>query len=393
MGVWEGPATELVARARALGPVVEAGRAEMDVQRRLSAPVVAGLRELGALRMAVPRDLGGPELDPMAQVALVEELSRLDGSVGWCSMIAGAGSYVAGFLSPAASQRWFGPADACLAGQLAPTGRADRVEGGYVVNGRFGFASGNGHATMMIAGCRVFEGGEPARHPDGRPVIRSLIFPPSSCTVLDTWHTTGLWGTGSHDYVVEDLFVADEDGWDPAGPMHRTEPLFRYPPLFLVPHAGVPLGIARCAIDAVADLAPTKDVAPAGARAQHRTTLADDPRAHEAIARAEATLGAARALTYQVVEELWATLVAGERVPKRLRGMYRVMMTYAHDAGRDVVTAMYDLAASSAIYRGAPLDRQVRDILTACQHRMVHTRVYGPGGRLLLGLDSGDPLV
>jgi alkylation response protein AidB-like acyl-CoA dehydrogenase len=308
-------------------------------------------------------------------------------------MIAAAASYVSGFLSPAAAERWFGPADACLAGQLAPTGRADRVEGGYRVSGRFGFASGSGHATMMIAGCQVFEGGEPARHPNGRPVVRSLIFPPSSCTVLDTWHTTGLWGTGSHDYLVEDLFVAEEDGWDPAGPMHRTEPLFRYPPLFLVPHAGVPLGIARSAIDAVTDLAADKDIAPRGARSERRSTLADDPRAHEAIARAEATLGGARALTYQVVEELWEVLLRDERVPKRLRGMYRVMMTHAHDTGRDVVGSMYDLAASSSIYRGAPLDRHLRDIHTACQHRMVHTRVYGPAGRLLLGLDSGDPLV
>ena len=106
-----------------------------------------------------------------------------------------------------------------------------------------------------------------------------------------------------------------------------------------------------------------------------------------------AVLGGARAFAYRTVEELWAAIQSGERVSTRNRGMYRVMMTYAHEAAKDVVASMYDLAASSAIYRGQPLDRHMRDILTACQHRMVHPRIYGPAGRLLLGRDSSDPLV
>src|SRR4051794_21606109 len=115
-------ADDLVAAARALGPLIEAERPRMEAERQLTGPVVAALQELGAFRMAVPRELGGPELDPMTQVRIVEELSRLDGSVGWCVMIAAAASYVPGFLAPDAARRWFGPPDACLAGQLAPTG-------------------------------------------------------------------------------------------------------------------------------------------------------------------------------------------------------------------------------------------------------------------------------
>ncbi|MPY91884.1 MAG: hypothetical protein GEV08_02130 [Acidimicrobiia bacterium] len=384
---------DLVARAHALGPLVEASRAQMDAERRLPAIVVEALQHLGALRAAVPRQLGGPELGPAAQVELVEELSRLDGSVGWCAMIAAAGSYVSGFLDPVTAERWFGPADACLAGQLAPTGRADRVQGGYRVSGRFAFASGSGHATMMIAGCLVFEGGELSRHPSGRPQLRSVIVPVSACTILDTWHTTGLWGTGSNDYVLDDVFVAEQDGWDPAGPLYRSEALYRYPPLFLVPHAGVPLGIARSAIDTVIVLAEEKQVYARGARSGTGRTLGDEDRTHEAVARAEAVLGAARAFTYRTIAELWEVIERGDRVPQRLRGTYRIMLTYAHEAAKDVISVMYDLAASSAIYRGAPLDRHMRDILTACQHRMVHPRIYGPAGRLLLGRDSGDPLV
>jgi hypothetical protein len=202
-----------------------------------------------------------------------------------------------------------------------------------------------------------------------------------------------LWATGSNDYVVDDLFVAEENSWDPAGPMRRSEALYRYPPLFLVVHAGVPLGIARRAIDSVLELAAEKALYPASLRPDGGPTLRDDGQAQEAIAVAEASLAAASAFTYANVGQLWETLCAGERVSPRMRAMYRIMMTWVHQTAKDVVESMYDIASTSSIYRGNTLDRQMRDILTACQHRMVHPKLYRPAGRLLVGLESGDPLV
>lgn len=365
----------------------------MDAERRLPGAVVAGLANLGALRMAVPLDHGGPQLDPVTQVMLVEELSRLDGSVGWCTMIAAAASYVAAFLEPEAAQRWFGPADACMAGQLAPTGQAVREPGGYRIKGRFRFGSGSSHATMLIAGCLVYEGEELVRSERGRPLMRTAILRPDQVTIVDTWHTTGLWGTASNDYIVDDVFVAAADTWDPSGAMWRKEPLYAYPPLFLVPHAGVPLGIGRAAIDAVVELAAHKDLYPGAARTKSAKTLADDGQAQEAVAIAEAKLGAARAFTYATVEGLWASLQSGERIEPRQRALYRIMMTYGHQAVKEVVIALADVASTSSIFRGGALERSLRDILTACQHRMVHPKIYVPAGRILLGLDSGDPLV
>ncbi|MFN0092554.1 MAG: acyl-CoA dehydrogenase family protein [Acidimicrobiales bacterium] len=380
--------TDLIERARALEPVVAAHRTDMDVQRRLPEPVVAGLRELGALRMAVPEDLDGPALDPLTQVALVEELSRQDGSVGWCVMIAAAASYVSGFLQPEAAQRWFGGRDASLAGQLAAVGRAQVVNGGYRVSGRFGFASGSGHASMFLAGCLVHRGEEVARDERGRPLTRSLLLRPEQVTILDTWHTTGLWGTGSHDYTVDDVFVPEADGWDPFGPMHRKEPLYRFPPLFLVPHCGVPLGLAQAALDAFVELAAEKPLYP-GAR--NGKTLAQDPQAQEAVAVAEAKLAAARAYTYERVGELWAVLQRGERVSPKLRATYRIMMTYLHQTAKELISSLADASSTSSIYYGGPIERAQRDIVTACQHRMVHPKVYLPAGRVLLGGDANDP--
>jgi indole-3-acetate monooxygenase len=386
----------LVNQASTLGPIVEQTRDEMDQQRHLSAPVVSAMQDLGAFRMAVPVELGGPALDPMTQVAVVEELSRLDGSVGWCAMIAAAGSYVSGFLTPDAARRWFGPVDACLGGQLAPTGRAVQVDGGYRVNGRFRFGSGSGHATALIASCLVVDNGpdgSPTSDERGRPQIRSALLRPDQTTIIDTWHTTGLWGTGSNDYEVHDVFVPAEDSWNPAGQMHRTEPLYRYPPLFLVPHAGVPLGIARAAIDALVDVANGKAAGALGGRAKEGRALADEVQCQEAVAIAEAKLGAARAYTYDTIAGLWDLLATGDRVPAKERAMYRAMMTYGHQTAKEICVSLADIGSTSSIFHGEPLQRALRDILTACQHRMMHPKLYVPAGRILLGRDSGDPMV
>ena len=383
------PVLAEIDRARTLAPTVAGHLDEIDARRQLAAPVVAGLQERGAFRMAVPTDLGGPQLDPLTQVALVEEYSRQDGSVGWCVMIAAASSYVAGFLGPEAAERWFGPPNACLAGQLAPVGRAQVVDGGYRASGRFRFASGSGHATMLLASCLVVDGDEVLRDERGRPRTRSLLVRPDQVAFVDTWHTTGLWGTGSNDYVVEDVFVAEEDGWDPFGPMQRTEPLYRFPPLFLVPHCGVPLGIARAAVDAFVELAADKPLYPGAERVGK--TLVDDSQAQEAIAIADAKLGSARAYTYQVVGELWDVLVRGDRVAPRMRATYRIMMTYIHQVAKELISDLADASSTSSIFYGGPIERAQRDIVTACQHRMVHPKVYLPGGRVLLGSSAADP--
>jgi alkylation response protein AidB-like acyl-CoA dehydrogenase len=384
-------ANDIIEATRALAPLIQESIGLMETERRLSPRVVDALRELGAFRLAVPRAYGGLELDPMTQVRVVEELSRMDGSVGWCAMISSAGSFAGAFLTPAVAQRVFGARDFSLAGQVVPVGRAELVEGGYRVSGRYRFGSGCQHASMISAGCVVFEDGKP-RQPQGRPEIRMMLVSPSACKILDTWHTTGLAGTGSHDFEIENVFVPFEESWSFAERSHCSGPLYRFPPLFLVTHAGVPLGIARAAIDAVIALAGQKELMPDPHKLFGARLLRDESRVHEAVAVAEGALAAVRGFTYATLAELWETLSRHEKPSPRQRALYRIMLIDVHRIGKEVVSSMYDLAATSAIYRSHPLDRLMRDILTACQHGVVHPKMYRPAGRLLLGLDSGDPL-
>jgi alkylation response protein AidB-like acyl-CoA dehydrogenase len=214
--------------------------------------------------------------------------------------------------------------------------------------------------------------------------MRVVLVPPWKVKFIDVWHTTGMRGTGSNDFEVDNVFVPFEDSASMAEPPCCSGPLYLFPPLFLVFHAGVPLGIARGALDFVAELGSRKMMQPSG------RPLREDTRVQETFARAEASLGAARAYVYSTVEELWATLCKGDRPSPRQRAAYRLMITYAHQTAKDVVSALFDTAATSAIFRSSPLDRNLRDIATACQHHVVHLKMYRPAGGLLLGLESEE---
>jgi alkylation response protein AidB-like acyl-CoA dehydrogenase len=378
---------QVMAAARALEPHIKAAVEAMETDRRLPPSLVQAMKEAGIFRMAVAREYGGLEFSPAAQVQVIEELSRLDGSVGWCAMIGGAAGYLGGFLAPPVARRLFGHIDGIAAGQVAPMGRADVVAGGYRVSGRWRFASGCQHSTVLMGGCLLYDRGELRRQADGQPEIRLMLMPASQCTIIDTWQTTGMRGTGSHDFVAQDVFVPTEESVSFFDPPQCPGPLYSLPHLFLVGHTGVPLGIARGAIDSVLELSAQKVMLPA------RRLLREEGQVQETVAWAEAALGAARSYAYDIIDELWQTLCRGEKPSPRLRSLYRAMMVYVHRVGKEIVEAMYDTASTSAIFQPNPLDRYMRDILTACQHRVVHAKIYRPAGRLLLGLDPGDPFI
>ena len=377
---------ELLARVRSLEPDIRDAADAIETERHLPNDLAHALMLAGIFRMGVPRVIGGPELDPMGQVRVVEELSRIEGSVGWLSMISSAGSFLAAFLEPSVAQRLFSPKESVLAGNLRPPQRADQVDGGYRVSGHFRFGSGCHHASVMACGCVVYRDGKPDTTRRGEPNIRVMLVPKSKVTIVDVWQTTGMRGTGSNDYLVDNVFIPSEESPSMAEPAFCSGPLYRFPQMFLVSHAGVPLGLARSALDFVHELSTRKEASPG------KGLMRDDTNVQETIAWAEAHLGAARCFVYGVLEDLWRSLTGGgSRPTPQQHANYRLMITYSHQAAKQIISTLYDLAATSSIFRTSRLERDMRDILTACQHRVVHPKMYRPAGRLLLGLNSDEP--
>jgi indole-3-acetate monooxygenase len=356
--------TAILANARAAVSALREEAAENERRRRLTERSVETLRSTGVFRMAMPRSWGGPELDPFTQLQIIETLSVADGSAGWCAMVGSDGGFYSANLDDDVGRALYGDLDTVTAGFVMPGGgRLRRVDGGYYLSGRWPFGSGSTHADVIVAGAHVYDGGEPVADGEGTPQWRVAMLPADGYEILDTWDVTGLAGSGSHDYTTTDTFV-------PAGQTFRFgEPrrggaLYAWPGLFIIKLLGVPLGIARAALDTAEAILQDKILMPEMRPAR------GDPRVRAAVARAEAMVGSARSYAFDVVGALWTPLQAGVEPSRRTRAAVGGSIPHVARTCREAVRLVADTVGSASIHRSSPLERQLRDLTTLCQHRL-----------------------
>lgn len=381
-------AARLLGAAAALGPSIQALRDDIDRERRLPTDLVEKLRKLGFFSLWLRRDFGGPELSLGDFVRVIEALARYDASVAWCVSVAANFSFFSGVLSEPVARRIFVDDKATIAGNMGPLGKAEVVEGGYRVSGRWDYASGIGHSEWILGGCVVHDGNGPRRLPDGRPETTLAFFPAGDVRMIDTWDVGGLRGTGSHDYHVDNLFVPEAYAitrWTPSHP--RTLYALPFQTTGPVAIAAVPLGIARAVIDAMLEFSGAKKPLFSSA------PLREKPAAQAAIGRAEAMLRAARAFMLEACDDAWRTVAAGGRLSREQRALTRLSGAHAADAAKAVMQIAYDIAGGSSVYRNGLLQRRFGDMYTAVQHVQVHSRNFETCGRVLLGLEPDTPLL
>ena len=219
---------------------------EIESGRRMPPSIARAMKDAGVFGMAMPRAWGGPELDPLTQFRVIEALAMAEGSVGWCAMIGCDGGYVTAFLDQDVARVMYPYVLVATGAAATTTGQAVRVPGGYRVSGRFPFVSGCQHCEWVWLGCIVVESGVPRVDSKGVPETRQCVLRLSQCEIMDTWHTTGLRGTGSNDVVVHDEFVPEEHTFSFQDPelIKRSGPLYSFPFLFIAKAAAPALGIA-----------------------------------------------------------------------------------------------------------------------------------------------------
>lgn len=305
-------------------------------------------------------------------------MARGDTSAGWCVSIAITSSLLAAYLPAESRAELFGNGRGIAAGVWAPRGKARPVDGGVVVSGRWAFCSGIAHSDLLFAGCLI-DGDAGAA--DERPVPNVVAIRKEDLEIEDTWHTLGLRGTGSQDCVADEVFVPGPCVFSLfAGPV-VDRPLYRFPAFgfFALSIAAAALGNARAAIDDLVELAVGK------VGQGSRRALAERAPTRMAVARAEASLRAARALYFEAIESAWQAAQSDEAVPVELRNELRLGATHAVRSSAEIVRTMYDLAGGPAIYDGSPLQRRFRDAYTATAHFQVNEASYEVPGRILLG--------
>ncbi len=380
---------DIVAAAIKLAPAVRAARDEAEQMRQTPPALAAEITRAGIYQMYLPKSVGGPETAPLTAFRVVEALSRVDGSVGWCAMIATAISMNVGRLPVEVGRELAGtPADYRGAGSARPAGRIWQVPGGYRVKGRWNFASGIQNARWLYCTCVMMDGDTPVSAPTGAPLLRAVWVPRESVTIVDTWSVMGMRGTGSQDFVVDDVVVPEHRSClSDAAPI-ETGPLYNRRAWYVhlwTPSAANALGIARGAIDSLAEIAATE------ASTMSANLLRDRPMVQARIAEAEAIVAAARAFVFDAVGRLWGALCAGETPSDQMIAQGRLALVHAMHESVRAVDKVFHAAGTNAIYTRLPLERAFRDVHVAVQHAAGLPGYFESAGKVLLGLKPSDP--
>jgi alkylation response protein AidB-like acyl-CoA dehydrogenase len=377
-----------LARARALAPLLAEAAGEIENARELPPKIVDALVEGGFFRMLLPRSLGGAELDPPSYAAVLEELARADASTAWCIGQNSGCSMIAPYLDPATASEVFGPPRGILAWgpDLPGAGKGVAVAGGYRVTGQWGFATGSRHASWLGAHVPIFEtDGTRRLGPDGRPFLRTVLFPKTSARIIDNWQVVGLRGTGSDSYAADDLFVPQKyaAGRDNEAERREPGPLYRFTSgmIYAASFSAVSLGISRGALDAFIELA--RDKIPRGAR----RTLRENNVIQALVAQCEARIGSCRAFLFATLAEMWHEANRSGRLPPAQHAKIRLASTWAINQSREVVASVYNAAGAAAIFNENPFERRFRDMHAGSQQGQGRPLHFETVGQILLGLE------
>ncbi len=380
----------LLERAAELEPLVRENAPKAEADRRLSAAVADALRDAGFYRMFRPHSRGGLDLDPVTGFRVIEEFARMDSAAGWNLAIANATELFGAWYSDEVTEQSFGQPETVMAGAWNPPRRAVAVDGGYHVSGTTVFSS-NCHAATWLNGlAQIYDGDAPCLDASGAPQTLLTLVPMHEASILDNWNTLGMSGTGSHDVVLDKVFVPSERAvpFVPlekppgaySGPFHRLS-------IWPAVAAQVPpaLGIARAAIDDVIELATHKTPSQSSTTLRHRSV------AQMQIAQAEGELTAAQASLYSIFDTMWQRALDGDGVDMRQRAQCQIACSHAVVSAARAVDLVHAAAGASAIRNEQPFQKYFRDIHVITQHAFVGAARFESAGQVLLGLESDWP--
>jgi indole-3-acetate monooxygenase len=368
--------------AQSLRPRIVSERDRIEAARRVPEDLARDLARAGFFRIYLPRTYGGLDLTPMEAMEIFEELARADASVAWC-VWNGNTHWTIPHLPPASVTTVHADANVIVANSMPTSGIARVLDGGYRVSGRWSFVSGCELAAWMDLHCIIHEGAEPRLTPAGTPETRLLLIPAKECDIIDTWTVGGLRGTGSHDVVVQDVFVPLEFGANFTDPLVLREPRYRIPATSRVNTGlgAIALGIARTAIDTFIEIAATKTPR------QAAETLRDNHGAQVRLSQAECLVRSARLFLFDSLDRLWSMLIETGEVTMAARAQVRLALSHAVASAVQAVDLLYVGAGSNSLLISCPLERAFRDVHAITLHTGVHPRIMEATGQVLFGLE------
>ncbi len=383
------PATDvsvdsLLDRVRDLSEMIEALSPQIEEDRRLPPALLAALHDAKLFRLLLPQAYGGMELSPPDFFRLTSALAQCDASTAWCIGQANGCSMAAAYLDPTVADKIWGQDPHAVLAWGPGKGKAVVEGDGYRVTGNWSFASGMRHATWLGGHAPIVEAdASPRLDANGKPVMRTMLFPSSAAKITDIWNVMGLRGTASDAFSVEDLFVPADHAVSRDTPSERRYDgrlyHFMTSNLYATGFSGVAQGIARAMHASFMQLAADK----APRNMPH--VLRDNAVVQAEVAIGEARLQAARAFVLRETTEIWDEVRNGAALTDDHRARIRLASTFGIHEAKAVADAAYDAAGATAIFNDNAFERRFRDLHTVTQQMQGRRDHFRTVGAFMLG--------
>ncbi|KEA63938.1 Pigment protein [Marinobacterium lacunae] len=348
-------------------------RDEFEKQKHISQDIIESFKEIGVYRSMVPKTLGGDERSPKEFLQMVEAISAADGSAGWIASFGMNPAYLASLPPQTIDKVWAQGPNVVFAAGIFPIQPAKRVEGGYILNGRWRFSSGCMGADLLAVGIQP-DGGE-----QKLPLL--AVMPAKQVKIEPNWDVIGMVGTGSHDLVVEDVFVPDEWTFVRGSAPNMDAPFFRYPSLSFASQvlSVTTAGLAREALDVIQGMAAGRKSVTGAPNLGEREYVQIE------VGKAEARYRSARAFFYDATDEAWNAVLAGGEPSREQTNLLRLSTSHLTHECAAVVRTAYELAGMTSAYTDHPLCRVARDAMLATQHAFMGAITFKNAGAMFFG--------
>lgn len=383
---------ELIERARRMVPALKSRTAQADREFKVPNETIAELQEAGLLRALQPRAFGGYEVDPRTFFEIQMILAEGCMSTAWIFGVMGVHPWqLARYPIEAQRDVWGQDQSTLISSTYMPVAKVTPVEGGYRISGRWGFSSGSEHCQWcLLGGIIPVEGEQPAEH-------GTFLVPRSDYRIEQNWDVLGLRGTGSHDILVDDMFV-------PAHRVQRTNntSLEATPgrevnsnPIYAIPFAQVfTRAVSTSAIGALQGAINEFRTNAAEHIGKHGAKTAEDPVAQSTVAEATILVDSLKLVLERNYAHLMALAEAGEFPDVETRLMYRYQSSYVTNVCAEKASELLRCMAASGLYSTNPVARLFRDLHQARGHIANNFMAYGRSlGAVQLGLPNPDPYV
>jgi alkylation response protein AidB-like acyl-CoA dehydrogenase len=372
------PTGKLLDAVEALRPILIEGAERAEVERLPTSAAYQAMYDAELFAMLAPRRSGGFEMHPAECMRVWEAVARIDASAAWnLVMNQGIANYAA-WLPEAGVEELFSNGIPTIAGALNPPAHARRVEGGWRVTGQVPFGSGCHHARWLAM---------PAME-EGADAPFAVFFPRASGTVLDTWHTIGMRGTGSTDYRADDLFVP-EHMTAPIGPLTHPAPGFDGPLFHMWPWPNIlgegiiSVAVAASALKAAVELCKNKTPAYQG------VPLKQQQLPQFLLGKAASRIEASRDTLFRAAEVGYADVeCSGKSLSVSAKVRVQLAVSFAAEACAEAIRFINDAVGTSSIRLEQSFERHFRDLHVLLQHSDKSSQRYASAGRLMLGLEN-----